>query len=107
MRKWGGEKYVLHIDAMTVVNKGWDEILVSELERCGDDKRVLTAAPLGYELKTQPVVEEETFRQMYQTDVYGTIKDRLPAEHANNEKERSHEQQHDQRPPMPLLFPEQ
>jgi len=79
MRKWGGEKYVLHIDAMTVVDKGWDEILVSELERCGDDKRVLTAAPLGYELKTQPVVEEETFRQMYQTDVYGTIKDRLPA----------------------------
>jgi hypothetical protein len=79
MRKWGGEKYVLHIDAMTVVDKGWDEILVSELKRCGQGKRVLTAAPLGYEIETQPVVEEDTFRQIYQRDVYGKIKHRLPA----------------------------
>ena len=85
MRKWGGEKYVLHIDAMTVVDKGWDEILVSELERCGDGKRVLTAAPLGYELETQPVIEEETLRQIYRADVYGTIKDRLPAVRALGE----------------------
>lgn len=51
MCKWGGEKYVLYIDVMMVVDKGWDEILVFEFERCGDDKRVFTVVLLGYEFK--------------------------------------------------------
>lgn len=79
MRKWGGEKYVLHIDAMTRVDKGWDETLISELSRCGDAKAVLTAAPLAYELERRKVIEEETFRVKYETHVYGTTQETLPA----------------------------
>lgn len=78
MRKWGGEKYVLHIDAMTRVDKGWDETLISELARCGDAKAVLTAAPLAYDLERQKVLEEETFRVRYENDVYGTMQKALP-----------------------------
>ena len=78
MRKWGGEKYVLHIDAMTCVDEGWDETLIAELGRCGSDKSVLTAAPLEYSLKRQDVLEEETLTKKYETFVYGTVKERVP-----------------------------
>lgn len=89
LRKWGGEKYVLHIDAMTVVDQGWDATLVSEL-KCAeglnaDAKAVLTSAPLAYDLQQQKVIDESTFKEKYSQPVYGTIEPSLPAVDAHSE----------------------
>lgn len=87
LRKWGGEKYVLHIDAMTVLDENWDQTLVEELKRCenstSSEKCVLTAAPLAYKLKTEPVIEEETLQEIYKQEVYGTVSEELPSVHTD------------------------
>ena len=81
MRKWAGEKYILHIDAMTALDQGWDVILLDELQRAEalDAKCVLTAAPLAYELKSQNVIDEMTFEVKYARPLYGTIEPELPS----------------------------
>lgn len=81
MRKWAGEKYILHIDAMTALDPGWDDILLDELHRAEamDAKCVLTAAPLEYNLQSQNVIDENTFEVKYTRPVYGTIEPPMPA----------------------------
>ena len=77
MRKWGGERYVLHVDAMTVVDEGWDETLVSQLKSLGETSSVLTASPLGYELEKEVIRDADTLEKKYERKKYGTVKDAL------------------------------
>ena len=77
MRKWGGERYVLHVDAMTAVDEGWDETLVSQLKSLGETSSVLTASPLGYELEKEVIRDADTLEKKYERKKYGTVKDAL------------------------------
>ena len=77
MRKWGGEKYVLHVDAMTTVDEGWDETLVSQLKSLDETSSVLTASPLGYELEKEVIRDADTLMKKYTRKKYGTVKDEL------------------------------
>lgn len=45
---WQGEEYTMQIDSHMRFEQGWDEMLITMLAQCDNDKAVLTSYPTGY-----------------------------------------------------------
>ncbi|KAJ1459658.1 GlcNAc-domain-containing protein [Pelagophyceae sp. CCMP2097] len=54
---YAGETYCLQIDSHMRFRKGWDAFLTGELARCGAERPVLTAYPVGYDLPNELAAE--------------------------------------------------
>ncbi|MCL2371630.1 UDP-N-acetylglucosamine-transferase [Candidatus Saccharibacteria bacterium] len=65
---WGGEDFVLQIDAHTRFESDWDEILLQQWYAINDQRAVFSAHPIGYSY------EEDGSESMLHDDHIGKIK---------------------------------